>query len=187
MTTAKYRRAAFLDRDGVINRDSGYVGCPSDFIFLSGAITALARLHADGYLLVVVTNQSGIARGYYTEADFTAVTTYMCAELAAAGAPVTQVEHCPHLPADMQPAESSCTCRKPKPGMILSAALALGIDVSRSILIGDKPDDIVAGRAAGVGRCFLVGAGAKNVVSDADTTFNDLAHCVDSLLGVATS
>ena len=186
MTSVINRYAAFVDRDGVINLDSGYIGRPSDFVFAPGAKAALARLHAAGYLLVVVTNQSGIARGYYTMADFAAVTAYMCAELAAVGAPVAQVEHCPHLPADLQPVSFACACRKPKPGMILSAAEALGIDVSQSILVGDKSDDIAAGRAAGVGRCFLIGADVKNGEAGADATFSDLAHCVDGLLGVAT-
>lgn len=186
MTVATYRRAAFLDRDGVINLDSGYVGHPADFVFAPGAKAALARLHGAGYLLVVVTNQSGIARGFYTEADFAAVTAYMCAELAAANAPVARIEHCPHLPTDLQPMGAGCACRKPMPGMILSAAASLGVDVSQSCLIGDKADDIAAGRAAGVGRCFLVGAGAKEGRSDADATFSDLARCVDELLGVAT-
>ncbi len=187
MNNLKSRRAAFLDRDGVINLDHGYVGRPVDFHFAPGAKAALARLHAAGYVLVVVTNQSGIARGYYTAADFAAVTSYMCAELAAANAPIARVEHCPHLPADLQPADSACNCRKPEPGMILSATESLGIDASQSILVGDKRDDITPGRAAGVGRCFIVGANAEKGPKGADATFSDLAQCVDALLGVAAS
>ena len=182
MTTATKRRAAFLDRDGVINIDNGYVGYPRDFIFENGAKDALAQLHAAGYLLVVVTNQSGIARGYYNSTDFDAVTAHMCAELAAAGAPIARVEHCPHLPIDMQAATSICACRKPKPGMIVSAAKALDIDLSCSIMIGDKRDDIEAGRAANVALCFLIGAGATLDESRADAAFANLAQCVDALL-----
>jgi D-glycero-D-manno-heptose 1,7-bisphosphate phosphatase len=183
MTRIQVRRAVFLDRDGVINVDSAYVGQPQDFIFEEGAKAALARLHAAGYLLIVVTNQSGIARGFYSAADFDAVTAYMCAELAEANAPIARVEHCPHLPESMQSPGNMCTCRKPKPGMILSAAAALGIDVASSIMIGDKRDDIFAGRAAAVGRCYLVGAGADLEEPRADGAFANLAQCVEALLG----
>jgi D-glycero-D-manno-heptose 1,7-bisphosphate phosphatase len=173
---ASSRRAAFLDRDGVINVDAGYVGHRNDFVFIEGAKEALARLVAADYLLVVVTNQSGIARGYYTEADFKTLTDYMCDELAAAGAPVARVFHCPHLPSDR------CDCRKPASGMILTAAADLSIDLSMSVMIGDKPSDIAAGRTAGVGRCFLIGANPDMPSVLPDGQFPDLVGCVRHVL-----
>lgn len=179
MTNPHGVRAAFLDRDGVINVDTGYVGKREDFVFADGAQQALARLSAAGYLLVIVTNQSGIARGFYSEAAFVTLMDAVCRELADMGAPVAKVMYCPHMPGD------DCTCRKPRPGMILEAAADLEIDLAASIMVGDKPGDIEAGRAAGVGRCFLIGEGAaaSGVVSDGN--FLDLAKCVDSLLAGA--
>lgn len=177
-----HRPAAFLDRDGVINVDTGYVGHVEDFRFIDGAKPALARLAAAGYLLVVVTNQSGIARGYYSEADFEAVTAHMRAELSAAGAPIACVLHCPHLPEDQQPADRPCDCRKPKPGMILAATAALNLDLDRSVMIGDKLSDMRAGRAANVGRCFLIDDDATMPSPLADASFATLADCVAHML-----
>lgn len=174
-------RAAFIDRDGVINEDRGYVGQPEDFAFLPGAIEGLRHLAAAGFELVIVTNQSGIARGYYGEEDFRRVTAYMLGRLSEAGVRVARVAHCPHLPADQQSAATGyCTCRKPRPGMILDAARALALDLSRSILIGDKPSDIEAGRAAGVGACYLAGP-AIDPDGPADGHFADLLACARAI------
>ena len=151
------RRAVFLDRDGVVNVDHGYVGRWEDFAFAPGAVDAMRRLHDAGWLLVVVTNQSGIARGYYTQADYEALTARMRAELAAAGAPLAGVYHCPHHPAGTVAGYArDCDCRKPAPGMILRAARELGIDLAASVLVGDKDSDLAAAHAAGVGRALRV-------------------------------
>lgn len=151
------RRAALLDRDGVLNVDHGYVGRIADFEWLPGVPAALAQLQQAGYALVVITNQSGIARGYYSEADFAALTAHMRAELAAQGVTLDAVYHCPHLPqAELAAYRQDCDCRKPRPGMITRAAAELGLDLAASCLFGDKPGDIQAGRAAGVGRCWLI-------------------------------
>lgn len=177
------RRAAFLDRDGVINIDTGYVGRREEFVFADQAKESLAQLAAAGFLLVVVTNQSGIARGLYTEADFAVLTDWMRSELALAGAPIAGVFHCPHPPPDPRFPESRCDCRKPAPGMILDAAAVMQIDLLRSIMIGDKPTDMAAGRAAGVGRSFLIGNPQDDGASLADAVFPDLASCVRQLTG----
>lgn len=175
------RRAAFVDRDGVLNQDLGYVGRVEDFHWLPGAIDALRRLHDAGHALVVVTNQSGIARGYYAEADFERVSAHMRAELAVRGVRLAAIEHCPHLPdAPLAAYRRECDCRKPAPGMILRAARRLDIDLSVSWLFGDKAIDIAAGRAAGVGRCWLIGDNAA--AADADGAFASLGQAVDSLL-----
>jgi D-glycero-D-manno-heptose 1,7-bisphosphate phosphatase len=179
-STRPGRRAAFLDRDGVINRDHGYVYRIEDFEFLPGVVDALARLAQLGYLLVVVTNQSGIGRGLYTGQDFERLSEKVAERLASAGVAFAAVRHCPHHPeALLAQWRCVCDCRKPAPGMILAAAAELDIDLAASILVGDKASDIAAGRAAGVGRCFRVGASPD--CGAADAVFADLASCVAAL------
>jgi D-glycero-D-manno-heptose 1,7-bisphosphate phosphatase len=151
------RPAAFLDRDGVINEERNYVYRIEDFRFLPGALQACRSFVEAGYLLVIVTNQAGIARGYYDTGAFETLTRWMEARFAEAGAPLAAVYHCPHHPdAKIERLRLACDCRKPAPGLILQAQRDLGIDLRRSFLVGDKVSDIEAGRAAGVGRCFLL-------------------------------
>ncbi|MCV2354051.1 D-glycero-beta-D-manno-heptose 1,7-bisphosphate 7-phosphatase [Paucibacter sp. B2R-40] len=150
-------KAAFLDRDGVINIDHAYVGRWEDFEFVPGAIDAMRLLHQAGYALVVVTNQSGIARGKYSEAEFLRLSERMSEFLLAQQVPLAAVEYCPHLPDGQVPEyRRDCDCRKPAPGMILRAARRLQLDLDASVLFGDKPSDIEAAQAAGLGRAFLV-------------------------------
>ena len=180
------RRAAFLDRDGVINLDHGYVGRWEDFEFVPGAVEAMRRLHDAGYLLVVVTNQSGIARGKYTEDDFQTLSRRMCEHLAAQGAPVAGVFHCPHHPkGQVAGLARDCDCRKPMPGLILQAQQALGLDLASSMLVGDKASDILAARRAGVTRAYRVRSDYEADVAEpveADAEYADLASCVEALL-----
>ncbi len=181
--------AAFLDRDGVINFDAGYVHGWSEFRFLPGVVEALRQLQTLGYRLIVITNQSGIARGMYTEAAYQALTAQLKDSLREQGVTLAQVYHCPHHP-DGRVAEyrSDCDCRKPRTGMIEQALRDFDIDLSGSVLVGDKPSDIEAGIAAGIGRRFLVrcnGEGERPVPGDADASFDDLAHCVASLTDAA--
>jgi D-glycero-D-manno-heptose 1,7-bisphosphate phosphatase len=154
----KLRPAAFLDRDGVINRDHGYVGKWEDFEFLPGAIEGMRLLEQAGYALIVVTNQSGIARGYYTEEDFQELTRRMLEELEIHGVHVTAVYHCPHHPEGVVPELAiNCNCRKPAPGMLLRAAAEHGLSLQDSVMIGDKPSDLDAAKQAGVTKLFIVG------------------------------
>lgn len=180
------RRAAFLDRDGVINVDHGYVYRREDFEFLPGVLAACAQLHRLGFALVVVTNQAGIGRGLYAEDDFRRLTDWMRAEFAAAGAPLAGVYHCPHHPeAALGEYRRVCPCRKPAPGMLLAAIRDLSLDPSRSVLFGDKSSDIEAGVAAGVAHRVLLGRDGialppPAVALHATARFASLAQAVGS-------
>jgi D-glycero-D-manno-heptose 1,7-bisphosphate phosphatase len=180
------RRAAFIDRDGVINEERAFVHRVEDFVFIPGAVDALRELRAGGYLLVVVTNQSGIARGLYGESDYLTLTAYMRAQLHAAGVVLDSVQYCPHLPsAPLERYRLDCDCRKPRSGMFLRAIRELAIDVGKSILIGDRASDIEAGRAAGVGRCYLVRSGnelSPQAIASADAVYDDIVSCARHVL-----
>lgn len=144
------RRAAFLDRDGVINEDRDCVHRPEDFAWMPGMPAAIRLLNDAGYLVVVVTNQSGIARGYYTEGQYQAFERWIAERAAEEGARIDATYHCPHLPKAEGGPDEPCDCRKPAPGMVLAAIDELGIDPAASFLIGDKPRDTQAAEAAGV-------------------------------------
>ncbi len=142
-------KALFLDRDGVINADRGYVYRVCDFEFKEG-IFALCEFFAQrGYEIFVITNQSGIARGFYSERDFEILSEFMLAEFAKMGVKIAKIYHCPHL--------EGCECRKPKPGMILRARDEFGVNLAQSILIGDNLSDMQAGANAGISTLCLVG------------------------------
>lgn len=158
------RRGLLLDRDGVINEDHGYVGTYDRFVFKAGIFPFLRAAQEKGYRLVVVTNQSGVARGYYTRADYEDLTARMQADLAAQGLRLDGVFACFE--------SEGSFWRKPNPGMILEAALRFDLDLSRSALVGDKDSDMQAGRAAGVGRLYGMGGLAGEGV----TSVADLAH-----------
>lgn len=151
------RKALFLDRDGVINVDRNYVYKQNDTEWVTGIFDLCNSAQRAGYLLVVVTNQSGIARGYYDDETFRLYTRWMHEQFESQGCPLIATYYCPHMPnASLKDFRSTCECRKPKPGMILAASNDLRIDLSNSALIGDKFTDILAARAAKVGRSLLV-------------------------------
>ncbi len=175
MMTPKPRRALFLDRDGVINVEKNYVHRIEDFEFMPGIFELCHAARDRGLALVVVTNQAGIGRGYYTEAEYQRLTAWMLGEFRARGINLDAVYHCPYHPtAGIGDYRRESFDRKPNPGMLLKARDALGLDLPRSVLIGDKASDIAAGRAAGVGHLLLLGESAvdpvdaKDVVSVAD-------------------
>ncbi|BCP53392.1 D,D-heptose 1,7-bisphosphate phosphatase [Kaistia sp. 32K] len=145
------RPAAFLDRDGVINVDHGYTYRPEDLTFVDGAPAAIRRLNEAGYLVVVVTNQSGVARGYYGEADVARFHAHMQRELAKVGARIDAFYACPyHAEGTVAAYRVDHPDRKPKPGMILRALHQLPIDRERSFLIGDQPSDMAAAASADI-------------------------------------
>lgn len=174
--------AAFIDRDGVINKELGYVHRVEDFRLIDGSIAGLLMLQSLGFQLIVVTNQAGIAKGYYSQYDFEHLTVNMEKILNEHGVKLTAIYHCPHHPeATIDLYRLECDCRKPAPGMILSAARDHKLDLARSILIGDKISDIQAGRAAGVGCNILVRSG--HAVNDDD--INLASSCVANLFDAA--
>jgi D-glycero-D-manno-heptose 1,7-bisphosphate phosphatase len=149
---APHRKALFLDRDGVINVEKNYVYRIEDFEFLPGIFDLCTIAKQRGFLLVVITNQAGIGRGYYSEADFNRLTEWMLEEFQAHDIKIDRVYHCPYHPtAGIGKYRQESFDRKPNPGMILKARQEFNLNLSQSVLIGDKNSDIEAGRAAGVG------------------------------------
>ena len=156
------QKAVFLDRDGVINVDTGYVHRISDFEFLEGIFDLTRAAVAKGYLLVVVTNQAGIGRGYYSEADFQVVTTWMLGRFEAEGVEVKKVYFSPYHPVyGIGEYKIDHASRKPRPGMLLEAKSEFDLDLSACVLIGDKVSDIQAGISAGVGINLYLGKHAS--------------------------
>jgi D-glycero-D-manno-heptose 1,7-bisphosphate phosphatase len=178
--------AVFLDRDGVINKEKDYVYKIDEFHFIDGVFDACLEMSKAGYRLVVITNQAGIARGYYTEDDFNHLTKWMLNEFQQHDIEIDDVYHCPHHPVHgVGEYLCDCDCRKPAPGMILRAAKEHSLDLRRSILVGDKATDIEAGRAAGIGCCVMVLTGhplSNEDLDTADTVFDDLPGVASALV-----
>jgi len=144
------KKAIFLDRDGVINQDSPhYIRSINDVIFIPGSIAALAQLTQAGYQIGVATNQSGIARNYYTQQTLHKIHDYICQQVHAAGGEIQAIEFCPHGP------DEGCQCRKPKPGLLQALAKRLPCLLSETPFLGDKISDIQAALAAGAIPIFI--------------------------------
>jgi len=167
--------AVFLDRDGTLVVDRGYLDNVAGIELLPGTAAALARLQAAGFILVVVTNQSGIGRGFYARSMVAAQHRRLGHLLAAAGICIAAVEVCPHTPA------AGCPCRKPAPAMFFRAARRLGIDLARSYMVGDKGSDVLAGRRAGC-KALRLGKGAAG---SGAVMVEDLERAADWILADA--
>jgi D-glycero-D-manno-heptose 1,7-bisphosphate phosphatase len=148
-------KTIFLDRDGVINKDINYLHKIEDFEFISGVFETCRYLQHLDYQIIIITNQSGISRGYYTEKDFQTITEWMLAQFKKNDINILDVFHCPHSP------DSHCNCRKPKPGMLLNAKHKHNINMQNSWIIGDKEADIIAGISSGITNTILVKSGHK--------------------------
>lgn len=151
------RRALFLDRDGVINVDKGYVGRKEDFEFIDGIFDVAKYAHSLGYLLVIVTNQAGIARGLYTEDQFMKLMDWVTSKFEERGVSIAGVYFCPYHPQGrIEAYRRESFDRKPSPGMFFRASKELGIDLSQSIMIGDKSSDLIAAMRAGIPSRILI-------------------------------
>jgi D-glycero-D-manno-heptose 1,7-bisphosphate phosphatase len=182
------QRAVFIDRDGTINVEKEYLYLSDDFEFIPGAAEAIGLFNKAGFLVVVVTNQSGVARGYYTEEDVHILHQYIAAQLELDNSRVDAWLYCPHHPSGRGSYALPCRCRKPQPGMLLEAARRYNIDLESSIMIGDKLVDVEAGHAAGC-RSILVRTGyGREVEQDLPegvAVFNDLLAAAESVAGVS--
>lgn len=184
MPAAHLTSVVFLDRDGVINRDSpDYVTSWEAFEFLPGSLAAMARLTRAGCALIVVTNQSAVGRGLMTAARLEEMHRRLQAVVAAHGGRIHDIFHCPHLPT------AGCDCRKPAPGMLLAAQRRHGFRMASAVMIGDSAKDVEAARRAGCGRVVLVGSGLSDARPHlearglaADHVAADLRAAVDWLL-----
>jgi D-glycero-D-manno-heptose 1,7-bisphosphate phosphatase len=151
------RPALFMDRDGCLIEEMGYINHPSRVRVLPRTPEAIARLNAAGIAAVMATNQAGIARGYFSTKTLAAVNAELERQLGALGARLDALYVCTHHPtAGEPPYRQTCECRKPKPGLLLRAAAELGLDLSRSIMVGDKPSDVEAGQAAGAATVLVL-------------------------------
>lgn len=181
------RRAVFLDRDGTINQEREYLHRMEDFQFIPGVPQAIRLLNRAGFLVVVVTNQSGVGRGYYAEEDVEALHRFISRELAGSGGRIDAWLYCPHHPAGRGGYAVSCSCRKPLPGMLLDAAERLGIDLASSYMVGDKLIDVEAGRAAGCSSILVrsgYGAEEESRLPPGVEVYDDLLAAALSLTGM---
>jgi D-glycero-D-manno-heptose 1,7-bisphosphate phosphatase len=144
--SAEINKALFLDRDGVVNVEKGHVYLRDQFEFSKGIFDLCRKYSDDGYLILIITNQAGIAKGLYTEADFKKLTKWMVKQFSKNGITISKVYHCSHHP----DVNGYCECRKPAPGMLLQAIKEFDLNISECVLIGDKETDLEAGRRAGI-------------------------------------
>jgi len=175
-------KAVFLDRDGVINVEKNYVHKIEDFEFVDGIFELLAYYQRRGYLLIVITNQAGIGRGFYNENDFALLTSWMQDQFSSRGITINDVFYCPYHPIHGIGAyRLESLDRKPNPGMIYKAQKKYNIDLKKSILIGDKESDIEAGLRAGVGRNILLSKDSMEFNSSSIKRVSSLLDLVDDM------
>ena len=158
-------KTIFLDRDGVINEDVGYLHKIKDCCFINGIFETCHYFISQGYQIIIVTNQSGISRGYFSEKDFQIITNWMLLQFENNFIKILDIFHCPHSP------KSNCDCRKPKPGMFIEAKNKHGIDMEKSWMIGDSERDIQAANLAGITQTILVRSGQEINETKSDAMF----------------
>ena len=172
MSDAFVQKALFLDRDGIVNLDHGYVSKIEDFQFTEGIFDLLHLFIKYNYKIFIVTNQSGIGRGYYTQNDFEVLTTWMLSEFKKQNIKITSVHHCPHAP------EEKCLCRKPQTGMIDEILALHAIDLTHSWLIGDKQSDIDLAINSHIGSTIAIG---KRIIKNSTYSFDSILECKEYL------
>jgi D-glycero-D-manno-heptose 1,7-bisphosphate phosphatase len=182
------QKGVFLDRDGIVNVDRGYVHLKEDFVFCEGIFDLCRMLEDHGFKIFMITNQSGIARGYFTLNEFKALNDWMLGIFLEHGIHISKVYYCPHHPTEGKSEfRIDCRCRKPAPGMILQAGEEFNLNLKESILIGDGERDIEAGIRAGVGQVYWVSDNVSTGVNFSPTAiFKDLAGLMAHLRGVLT-
>ncbi|MDA9626361.1 HAD family hydrolase [Pseudomonadota bacterium] len=179
-------QALFLDRDGVINYDYGYVHEINNFKFYAGIFTLAKTASEQGYKIVVVTNQAGIGRGLYSENCFKELTNWMCSQFQDNGVTIDKIYFSPYHPIDgIGKYKKEHSFRKPNPGMLLQAQKDLNLNLRNSIMIGDKLSDMQAGRAAGIQKNFLFTADVLDIKNDNYETINSLEDATEYLLSNA--
>jgi len=181
------KKALFLDRDGVINHDAGYTSKVDDFHFIEGIFELCRKAKQLGYLIIVVTNQAGIGRGYYSEQEFLLLTEWMRRRFIAEGAPITDVYFCPyHIEYGIGRYRQDSFDRKPNPGMLLKAAEEYNIDLLHSIMIGDKESDLAAATSAGVKHIwYFRNDGIFGIIPDrAVIKINSLDEALENLVNI---
>ena len=146
-------KTIFLDRDGVINKEINYLHKIEDFKFINGIFDSCIYFQNLGYEIIIITNQSGISRGYFNESDYQIITNWMLTQFHNRDIKILDIFHCPHAP------KSKCNCRKPKPGMFIEAKKKYNIDMKNSWMIGDKEADVIASNSAGIINTILVRSG----------------------------
>jgi D-glycero-D-manno-heptose 1,7-bisphosphate phosphatase len=181
--------AVFLDRDGTLIDDVGYLDRLDQVALYPWTADALRLLRRAGFALVVITNQSGVARGFYTEAFVAEVHAHLATELARGGAAIDAWFHCPHYDGTKDAASRvACDCRKPRPGLVTRAAASLGLDLARSVVVGDRWSDVALARAVGAaGLLVETGAGAREALRPveglrADAVLPSLAEAASWIL-----
>ena len=158
-------KTIFLDRDGVINKEVNYLHKIDDFEFINGVFDTCLYFQNLGYEIIIITNQSGISRGYYSESDYQKLTLWMINQFKKSNIKILDIFHCPHGP------DSICDCRKPMPGMFLNAKTKHNIDMEKSWMIGDKEVDVTAANASGIHNTILVRSGHKIDESKSKASF----------------
>ena len=158
-------KTIFLDRDGVVNKEVRYLFKIADFKFIEGIFDACLYFRHLDYKIIIISNQSGIARGYYSERDYLELTKWMLDQFNIKGISILDILYCPHGP------ESTCDCRKPKPGMLIEAKHKYNISMNDSWMIGDLESDIKAANAAGISKTILVRSGHLVDVSNSNSKF----------------
>lgn len=175
-------KVLFLDRDGVINHDHGYVYLWENFKLIEGTLKALQNATKKNYKIIIITNQSGIARGFYTEDQFKNLMTNLYNYLQMYSIEILDYFYCPHHPdASLIKYKMKCNCRKPKPGMFLQAKDKYNICLKESVMVGDKITDLEAAREAGIKNLFLVGSDIKDNKIDSFNKYKNLKACMDSI------
>ena len=158
-------KTIFLDRDGIINKDVNYLYKIEEFEFIDGIFDSCFFLTNLGYKIIIITNQSGIGRGYYSEKDYQKLTQWMLSKFNEKNIKILDIFHCPHGP------DSTCLCRKPKPGMFFEAQSKYNINMKESWMIGDNETDILAANSAGIGKTILLTDNQKKMIKGSKSDF----------------